>query len=218
MVLQHVWEQLFRSGQRSSRRQGQRLTSRLGAAHVEPFESRSLLSISSVFSAGPLSIASDGADGIAVAADVDGNVTLNGTTLMIPIDGTPTAVAASSVMTLNVTGGALKNVIDLSGVTAALFTSLTSVSVDGGMGNDNITGSDFADNILGSGGNDLLKGGVGNDTLGGAVATTVWVAIRATTCSMAVPATTICTAERMTTRSPAALEMTHWSAGSATIR
>ena len=172
MDFRHVWVKLFRSELSGSRRRGLGLVDQLSAAHVERFEPRCYLSISSVFTTGALSIVSDGADGIAVAADMDGNVTVNGTTLMVPIDGTPTAIAANSVTTLNVTGGAFKNVIDLSGVTAAAFPSLSAVNVDGGMGNDKITGSEFADNILGSGGNDLLNGGAGNDTLVGGGATT----------------------------------------------
>ncbi|MBC8290855.1 MAG: hypothetical protein H8E37_11115, partial [Planctomycetes bacterium] len=41
------------------------------------------------------------------------------------------------------------------------------VTVDGGTGNDVITGSDQADNILGGGGADLAAAGDGNDTLNG---------------------------------------------------
>src|SRR2546427_10856712 len=121
MVLQHVWKTLFRGERRSSRRQGPMLGSRLGAAQVERFETRCYPSISSVFSAGALSIASDGADAMTVAAGTDGKVTLNGTTLMVPNGDTPTSVDANAVTTLTVTGGAFKNVIDLSGVTAASF-------------------------------------------------------------------------------------------------
>jgi Ca2+-binding RTX toxin-like protein len=49
------------------------------------------------------------------------------------------------------------------------FASLTSKSalpfVDGGAGNDTLTGSNFADNFHGGSGRDTLKGGAGRDTL-----------------------------------------------------
>lgn len=55
------------------------------------------------------------------------------------------------------------DVFDFSGLV-----SMTGVPfIDGGKGNDTITGSDFADNLRGNAGNDTLNGGDGNDTLTG---------------------------------------------------
>ena len=59
-------------------------------------------------------------------------------------------------------------VCDLSGVLSADFSSLTSISVVGGNGDDSILGSnEFADSLLGGDGNDTLDGQGGNDTLDG---------------------------------------------------
>ena len=80
--------------------------------------------------------------------------------------------AASSIETWQgngqaVLGNSSANVFD--------FSALNSVSgllyVDGGSGNDNITGSDFADDLRGNSGNDTLNGGDGNDILTGGAGT-----------------------------------------------
>ena len=188
MVMSKFWKNLFQSGSKQPRRQRNAAVAAPGSAHVERFESRCLLSISSVFNAttGVLSITSNGGDAITVGADASGNVTLNGTALSIgttsttgrgpngdhgPKSGPPTTtatpVAASTVKSLSVMGGSGNNKIDLSGVSATAFSSLTTVSVDGGNGNDSITGSALADNILGGNGKDTLNGLGGNDSLSG---------------------------------------------------
>jgi Ca2+-binding RTX toxin-like protein len=76
-------------------------------------------------------------------------------------------IAASDVTAIVVTGGALGNQVDLTGVTSTDFTTLTSVQVDGGAGDDSLLGSDFADSLTGGTGNDSLAGGAGNDVLNG---------------------------------------------------
>jgi Ca2+-binding RTX toxin-like protein len=95
-------------------------------------------------------------------------------------------LSASSVRSIVITGGDAENTIDLSGVTSAAFTNLTSISVNAGNGNDSILGSDdFNDSLSGGdgadtidgqagsdvldGGNgaDVIRGGVGNDTING---------------------------------------------------
>jgi Ca2+-binding RTX toxin-like protein len=67
-------------------------------------------------------------------------------------------------------GDKLNDTFDFSGLA-----SMTGVPfVDGGKGNDTITGSDFADDLRGNVGNDILNGGDGNDRLtGGADADTI---------------------------------------------
>ena len=132
-------------------------------ACIETVEPRTVPSTTSLLSAGTLTITSNGADNMAVATNVNGNVTLNGTQLTI----NNAAVAASSVTTLDVVGGKGKNTIDLSGVTATAFTALTQVNINGGAGNDSIIGSALNDSILGAGGNDTINGGSGNDSLNG---------------------------------------------------
>ena len=86
-------------------------------------------------------------------------------------------IASASVKSLVVIGGDDANTIDLNGVTAAAFTTLTSINVDGGNGNDTIIGSpDFGDSIggghgddtiNGQGGADTIRGGDGNDSISG---------------------------------------------------
>ena len=97
-------------------RAARRRVSRVASVAAELMESRTLLSVNSVFSAGTLSVVSDADDAVAVAAS-SGQVTVN---------GQPIGVAASTVTTLNVTGGPLANQIDLTGVSQSTFTSLNS--------------------------------------------------------------------------------------------
>ena len=81
MVMSKFWKNLFQGGSKQQpRRQRNATVAAPGSAHVERFETRCLLSISSVFNAttGALSITSNGSDAITVGADASGNVTLNG--------------------------------------------------------------------------------------------------------------------------------------------
>ena len=139
----------------------------VGSVHpalVESLECRSVPTVTSLFNAGGLSVASDGGDTVDLGTDSSGNITLNGARLLTS-DGS--TVAAKSVTSLNVTGGPSNNIIDLSGVTLARFSALAQVNVDGGAGNDLIIGSQFADNIFGQWGNDTIEGGLSSDTLRG---------------------------------------------------
>lgn len=133
------------------------------AADIETVESRTVLSTTSLFNAGTLTITSNGSDNMAVATNASGNVTLNGAEVKV----NNAAVAASAVTSLDVMGGKGKNTIDLSAVTATTFTTLNSVKINGGAGNDSIIGSGLNDSIQGGGGNDTINGGAGNDSLNG---------------------------------------------------
>jgi Ca2+-binding RTX toxin-like protein len=135
---------------------------------IEPFEDRTVPAVTTAFddTTGRLVVASDAADRIVIGS-VGPDVAVNGLRL---------TVAAGAVQTLHVNGGPGPNVINLAGVRATAFTSLTAVAVDGGAGADTITGSAFADDInggpdgdrvSGSGGNDTLAGGDGDDRLSG---------------------------------------------------
>lgn len=62
-----------------------------------------------------------------------------------------------------VTGNIFDNTLDFSGLNSANDIG----SIDGGSGNDTITGTKFADDLRGGVGNDTLNGGDGNDTLTG---------------------------------------------------
>jgi Ca2+-binding RTX toxin-like protein len=85
-------------------------------------------------------------------------------------DAVPTAftTTCAAVTSLTVTAtGNFDNTIDLSGVTAAAFTALSStastVSIASGGGVDVLTGSELADTITGGPGNETQQGGAGND-------------------------------------------------------
>jgi Ca2+-binding RTX toxin-like protein len=106
-------------------------------------------------------------EGLAISVNGSGNVvvtsTVNGTATP-----TATAVLAANVSSLVVRGEATgANNINLSGVTEAGFTALTSVLVVAGTGADTITGSEFADTIEWNNGDgsDRIDGGAGQDRL-----------------------------------------------------
>ena len=138
------------------------------AANIEILETKQLLYASALFlpATGELNIVLNSSDTVRVSAP-NGVVlieTLNGTTFT-PITSV-SGVAASSVQSIVILGGDDGNTIDLSGVLAAQFTSLTSILVDGANGNDLLIGSpDFADSIIGGHGHDTIQGNGGNDTL-----------------------------------------------------
>ncbi len=154
-MLLTAWNRLLRSGFVSNRR-----STRRAGSPVERLESRTLPTLTINFAAGALTISSDGADAIAVAANGSNEVTINGNTFN-PGSGN---VLASAVTSLSATGGSGSNAINVSGVTAAVFTALTNVTLDGAGGADTLTGSEFGETLIGGSGNDSLAGGAGNDT------------------------------------------------------
>jgi VCBS repeat-containing protein len=116
------------------------------------------------FAGGVLTIGTTAGDSIAVSSDGGGNVVV---TVEGVADTSFGSIAASSVTGLVVNGGTGANLIDLTGVTTAAFTSLTSVNVDAGAGDDTVFGSQFNDNFVGNLGNDYLTGAFGDDSLDG---------------------------------------------------
>jgi Ca2+-binding RTX toxin-like protein len=127
--------------------------------------------ITPTFSAGTLTVIANGADNVAISCTgPGGQVKINVTTDPAP------ATPCSAVTAIFVQGqGTFDNVFDLSAVTAGNgFTGSPTATIDGGPGNDTLTGSEFADSmsggtgddrITGFRGNDLMNGGDGNDTL-----------------------------------------------------
>jgi Ca2+-binding RTX toxin-like protein len=94
------------------------------------------------------------------------SVDCSGGFVRVTVDAVPnvTATPCNAVTSLRVTAiGAFDNTINLSGVTTASFTVLTSTDVDGGPGNDTITGSEIGDQLRGGLGNDTILGGPGID-------------------------------------------------------
>ena len=158
------WLQSFGRKQRRPRTTG--LTTTTVAA--ERMEDRSLLSVAALFVNGELFVSSDGGDSIAVRQDSSTGrvqVLANGAVL-----GTAPNVATSTVTSIVIKGGDDNNTIDLSQVTGTTYPSLTpnGIKVDGGNGNDTITGSPtYGDSLIGGDGADVLNGQGGNDTLDG---------------------------------------------------
>ena len=104
--------------------------------------------VDSEFNGGVLTVNSNANDAITITS-VGGLVKVNG--------GDPDgAVNSAAVTSIDVSGGPGANNINLAGVNGTDFTTLTSVTVDGGDGNDTINGSQLADE---------LEGGVGDDRI-----------------------------------------------------
>ncbi|MCS7046114.1 MAG: hypothetical protein NZO58_07140, partial [Gemmataceae bacterium] len=158
-MLPNIWPRLSRR----ERRRLARLARRKSVFHpqIEVLESRELLAVDVVFHQGELRIVSDGADRIVVSSNPNQEVTLNGTP--ITVDGQ--RVLAEQVRTLQVIGGPLANVIDVSQITPAQFVNLTTVVLDGGDGPDVIHGSGFSETILGGAGRDQIHAGTGHDVI-----------------------------------------------------
>jgi Ca2+-binding RTX toxin-like protein len=121
------------------------------AAFSPPGAHAALGNITMQFAAGTLTLTSP-ADPISLSC-IGGNVAVNGE---VPVE--VPAVSCAAVLQIVVTGGGGDNTVDLAPLTAATYPALTQVSVDGGDGNDTITGGDGAD---------ILRGGPGNDTIDG---------------------------------------------------
>ena len=134
---------------------------------VEVLEERALLSVSSLIINGELSVLSDADDSVLVRTNP-----VDGISLQVIDNGVQSttlgSVLVADILSINISGGAGANTIDLSGVTSAEFTSLTSVSVTGGDGNDTILGTlDFNDTILAGDGNDTVTVGMGATSVDG---------------------------------------------------
>jgi Ca2+-binding RTX toxin-like protein len=106
--------------------------------------------VDSEFNGGVLTVNSTANDGIAITS-VGGLVKVNGN----DPDG---AVNSADVTSIDVSGGPGANDINLAGVNGTDFTTLTSVTVDGGDGNDTINGTQLADELEGGNGDDRIIG------------------------------------------------------------
>jgi Ca2+-binding RTX toxin-like protein len=95
------------------------------------------------------------------------SVTVTGLPEVVNING---AEAANDVLTIN--AGAGNDIISAATLPAAII----GLTIDGGAGNDTITGSQGNDVLIGGDGNDFVNGGRGNDTaqLGAGDDTFVW--------------------------------------------
>lgn len=76
-------------------------------------------------------------------------------------------VDPATVRSITLNGGAGRDSINLTGLSALLYSHVLGVTIHGGDGNDVLIGSFGADSIDGGNGNDSITGGVGNDSLMG---------------------------------------------------
>jgi Ca2+-binding RTX toxin-like protein len=128
--------------------------------------------VTSTVNAGALTVTTDAGDPVRITSDANGNVKIN--------DRDPDSgqASAASITSIQVTGDGADNVIDLSGVSDPAFGLQTTVKVNGGGGNDTITGSKLADVLEGGDGNDgitaddnpqstrdVVRGDAGDDTM-----------------------------------------------------
>ena len=155
---------------------------RRNAPSMERLENRTLLTVQTLVFGTEMTILADTNDDIAIRRDGitgDVQVVANG----VVQNGLATT-QASTLTTLNVFTESGDNSIDVSGLDLGGFSSLSSVIVDSGDGDDLIIGSnsfaesllggDGTDTILGQGGDDTIDGGDGNDSvLGGSGADTI---------------------------------------------
>lgn len=135
--------------------------------NLEPLEARVLLTVSALMIGSELSISATAGDSITVRENpsAPGKVQVLGNGTNVAIVSTD----ASSLTAISVNGSDSNNVIDLSGVTTAVFNnSLLKITVQAGDGNDLIVGSpSVANSLIGGDGADTLTGGALSDTLDG---------------------------------------------------
>ncbi|MFL5328299.1 MAG: hypothetical protein ACJ8C4_05250 [Gemmataceae bacterium] len=158
------------------------------------FEDRITPTVTSTFddTTGTLAVVSNGADSITIGSDQFNYLTINGTNFAT---STGLSLEAARVQLINVVGGSGNNVIDLSGVTPLTFPGLQTkhgraewrtepagivkspgavivdastsyaCSIDGGSGNDTITGSQVGDYIICASGVDVVNTGRGDNVI-----------------------------------------------------
>ena len=164
------WLESVRSRLRQSPRRGkQRLRRRTMRPSIESLESRTLLSVTSIFDplTGDLDISSDASDAIVVSMDAATNEVLVNDQAVDDTEGG--TVTADELTSVTVEAGPGDDVVDLSDLDPGTFPDLigTDVSISGGEGADLITGSGLDDLIDGDAGNDTINGGDGDDKLNG---------------------------------------------------
>jgi Ca2+-binding RTX toxin-like protein len=143
----------------------------VAAAAVLAFPGAASATVTSTVTNGDLVVTSDAGDAITITS-VGGQVKVNGA------DPGGVAAPSATIDSIVVTGDSGANNINLSGVNGTDFTTLASVTVNGGGGNDTINGSQLADTLSGGDGNDrvigddnqpntrdVMRGEAGDDTL-----------------------------------------------------
>jgi Ca2+-binding RTX toxin-like protein len=98
---------------------------------------------------------------LVVSSDAGDAITITSVGGQVKVNGADPGngpAASTTIDSITVTGGSGDNNINLSGVNGTDFTTLASVTVDGGGGNDTINGSQLADTLRGGDGNDRIIG------------------------------------------------------------
>lgn len=139
---------------------------------LEHLEDRTLFSASVIFGSGELQILTDANETVLVREDPANpgrvDVQIGTSTTAATTASSLPDIATADVSTLTIITGAGDNTVDLSGVLTTAFTGLTSISVQGGNGNDTIIGSpDLAMSAEGQDGDDSITGGSAADTISG---------------------------------------------------
>jgi Ca2+-binding RTX toxin-like protein len=123
-----------------------------------------MMAITPAFLDGRLDIVGDAANDTVVISTVNvggvPHVTVNGL-------GVGSGVPAAAVTSIVADLGAGNDIMNLSTLSLGVFSGLTngSVTLRGGVGNDNLTGTSLADTLIGGDNNDILVGGAGDDTI-----------------------------------------------------
>jgi len=142
------------------------------SAVSERLEDRTMLSVTSLWLDGELSVRSDSGDSIAI--ETNGNLEV-----VVKVNGAEDTslpqIAASDVRSIIIEGGDLANTIDLRAVDSTSFSYVDpvtgdpmSVLVKGHNGGDTIYGSPgFGDTIFGGDGDDFIDAREGNDQING---------------------------------------------------
>ena len=130
--------------------------------HIENLEERQMLSTVTDF-------AFDTDNTLTVTGtDVDDTITISVTSGgKVEVGGQETPVNAVDVSSIRVFAMGGNDQVALNSVTVADFSSLGSIVIDGGEGNDTLIGSPGDDTIFGGGGNDIIDANGGNDTISG---------------------------------------------------
>ena len=139
-----------------------------GRRSIEALEDRTLLSVTAVVLGGDLLVVADAGEDLVIREDP-----LNPGQIRLEVDGVvdtsiPQTLTASSLTSIAIEAGEGDNLIDLSGLNSAVFSSLTQIIVSAGEGDDEVIASaDLDDQINGGHGSDTLSGGGGDNVIDG---------------------------------------------------
>jgi Ca2+-binding RTX toxin-like protein len=133
---------------------------------VQRLEERTLLTATALVIGTELTVLTDADETVTVGV----NSTTGNTEVLIDnvVLAAGSTVPAGSLTSLLIQTGSASNQIDLSAITSGVFTSLASITVDAGEGDDTIIGAASVSSALSGGdGNDVITGGTADDVLMG---------------------------------------------------